>query len=520
MKLIKNEKVRAVIISSVVVLVFAFGAMMSTIHSAVGDERMLQNVYINGVDVSGLNREEASQMMNQYTATKELNSMKIISGKKSVDVELADMNLVIKTDKAVQEAYEVGRGSNPFKNLSQIMKAKKNKTEITIEATISEEDAQALLSTYEKKLIAKTKNASLKRKNGKFKVIDEVYGVKIKKEESISEIQRAVTADWDQDDFTVKLKIEKDKPEYLAEDMAEVKDLLGTYTTSYATSAPGRKKNVARGASLINGRMLFPGEVLSVYKCISPMDAANGYAMAPSYASGKVVQTYGGGICQVSTTLYNAVLRSELKVKERSNHSMTVHYVPLAADAAISGTSKDFKFENNTKTPIYIEGITNGSTITFNIYGKETREDNRELKFESRTLSVRHPKTKQVKDKTLPIGKTVIDTKGTTGYVAELYKIVYIDGKETERTLVNKSSYNSAPEIVRIGTMKKKDKKDKKDQATATDKNGKPIPTTAGKATTAVKKPAKTTTAAKKPVKKATTAAKKPAKKTTAKKKK
>ena len=93
--------------------------------------------------------------------------------------------------------------------------------------------------------------------------------------------------------------------------------------------------------ALINGTVLYPGESFSVYSKVAPFTAANGYHLAGSYSNGQTVQTYGGGICQVSTTLYNAVLRAELNVTERLNHSMTVHYVPLSADAAISGTDKD-----------------------------------------------------------------------------------------------------------------------------------------------------------------------------------
>lgn len=116
--------------------------------------------------------------------------------------------------------------------------------------------------------------------------------------------------------------------------------------------------NVENGASLINGTLLYPGDSFSVYSKVAPFTADNGYHLAGSYSNGQTVQTYGGGICQVSTTLYNAVLRAELNVTERSNHSMTVHYVPLSADAAISGTDKDLKFTNNLDP----SGIYSGSS--------------------------------------------------------------------------------------------------------------------------------------------------------------
>ena len=168
-----------------------------------------------------------------------------------------------------------------------------------------------------------------------------------------------------------------------------------------------------------------------------------------------IAGAFGGGICQVSTTLYNAVLRAELKVTERSNHSMTVHYVPLSADAAISGTDKDLKFTNNLDHPVYIQGVAGGSSITFTIYGKEYRAKNRKVEYESETVSTRGPSEKVIKDNTMEEGKRVVESSGRTGYTARLWKVVYIDGKETKRTQVNSSSYMSTPSVVRVGTKKK-----------------------------------------------------------------
>ena len=169
----------------------------------------------------------------------------------------------------------------------------------------------------------------------------------------------------------------------------------------------------------------------------------------------KLTEELGGGICQVSTTLYNAVLRAELNVTERSNHSMTVHYVPLSADAAISGTDKDLKFTNNLDHPVYIQGVAGGSSITFTIYGKEYRASNRKVEYVSETVSTRGPSEKVIKDNTMEEGKRVVESNGRTGYTARLWKVVYIDGKETKRTQVNSSSYMSTPSVVRVGTKKK-----------------------------------------------------------------
>ena len=104
-----------------------------------------------------------------------------------------------------------------------------------------------------------------------------------------------------------------DEPAGTAEDLAKVKDVLGTFTTSFSTSGGSRSANVSNGCSLINGTTLYPGEEFSTYEAVAPFSQANGYYMAGSYLNGQVVDSLGGGICQVSTTLYNDVLLSELK---------------------------------------------------------------------------------------------------------------------------------------------------------------------------------------------------------------
>ena len=113
--------------------------------------------------------------------------------------------------------------------------------------------------------------------------------------------------------------------------------------------------------------------------------------MAGAYENGQVVESVGGGVCQVATTLYNAVIRAELEVSMRYNHSMIVNYVPASSDAAIAGTYKDFRFVNNYDTPIYIEGYCSGGIVTFVVYGKETRDADREVSFNSVTLSEEDP---------------------------------------------------------------------------------------------------------------------------------
>ena len=147
------------------------------------------------------------------------------------------------------------------------------------------------------------------------------------------------------------------------------------------------------------------------------------------------------------------MLRAELQVDERYNHSMIVTYVDLSSDAAIAGTAKDFKFTNNLENPIYIEGYTTDSKeVYFTIYGVETRPQNRTVSFESVEISKTEPEgVSIVADSSQPVG-SISSQSAHTGYVGELWKVVKVDGVETERKQINKSTYKMTPKTVTVGT--------------------------------------------------------------------
>jgi vancomycin resistance protein YoaR len=145
---------------------------------------------------------------------------------------------------------------------------------------------------------------------------------------------------------------------------------------------------------------------------------------------------------------------AELEIVERSAHSMTVSYVDLAYDAAIAEGSKNFRFRNNTDMPILIEAYSEDRIISFRIWGHETRDENRTIKFENKMIKEIAPPSKEkiTEDPTKPTSYKKVTQKAKYGYEAELYKIVYIDGVEVSRELVNKSNYKAEPAHVTIGT--------------------------------------------------------------------
>lgn len=224
-----------------------------------------------------------------------------------------------------------------------------------------------------KKMCTSAQNAQVSMENGEFVYTDSQEGVTLDVAATVENIQKAVSeAKDDTSAIRVVAAVEVEKPKISKETAERCKDKIGSFSTTFNAGNVNRSKNVANAARLISGSVLYPGETFSVHDAISPLTEENGYYAAASYNQGKVEDTLGGGVCQVSTTLYNAVLRAELEVVERSPHSMVVSYVKPSMDAAIAGDYKDFKFKNNTDVPIYIQGGTYSGTLYFNIYGEET----------------------------------------------------------------------------------------------------------------------------------------------------
>ena len=402
-------------------------------------------IYADDIDLSGMTVGEAKAELNAYVNQLREETLTLEIFDEQVEVTLGELGLSCTNMDVAKEAAQLGKTGN-------VIQRYKDRMDLVYELTWSIDSGavRSFVSTECVKFDSEAEDATLKRENGVFEIVDGNTGTKLDVEGSVQAILDYVENEWNKENGTITLPVETDYPRGSKEELSRVKDVLGTFTTSYSTSGPSRSQNVANGARLINGTVLYPGDTFSAYEVVSPFSRENGYEMAGSYLNGKVVDSLGGGICQVSTTLYNAVLLSELEVVERSNHSMIVTYVDPSADAAIAGTYKDFKFKNDTDAPIYIEGYTADKKITFTIYGEETRPANRTIQYVSQTLSVTEPGVVIIADPGQPIGFRAVEG-AHRGMQAELYKHVYVNGVEESVTKVNKSTYNPSPRTVVVG---------------------------------------------------------------------
>lgn len=441
------------LLSALVILFSAFSIFGMKVRAA--EPVVKTGVYAGGIDMSGMTAEEATTAIENYIEELKMTEITlIVANDREVTVVAGDFGLSWANPELVTEAIELGTHGDVIDRYKILKDLEHAGKVFDIKVSVDVQAINDILAQKCVKYDVQAVNVSLARENGVFKVVEGQTGYMLDVETSIDKIYDYLTEEWDGKPCRIELEVMVDEPKGSEEELSYVTDVLGTFTTSFRTSGGARSANVINGCKLIDGVTLYPGDEFSTYEAVSPFSVENGYYMAGSYVSGKVVDSLGGGICQVSTTLYNAVLLAELEVSERYNHSMIVTYVDPSADAAIAESSgKDFKFINNTDYPIYIEGFTtDDKNITFNIYGKETRDPGHAVRYESEVLQVINPSGDIIyADATKPVGY-IVSESAHIGYKARLWKITTEDGVEVSREQVNSSNYKMVPRSATVGT--------------------------------------------------------------------
>ncbi|MBE5958091.1 MAG: hypothetical protein E7254_04405 [Lachnospiraceae bacterium] len=435
-----------------------------------------KGIYIDKIDVGGMTADEANTAVGNLVDDIRKTQVHILMDKKKINISLGQLGYEWVNTDVVDSAVEIGSKGNIVSRYKDLLDVDHKGKKFEIEMHIAED---GIASKIEKicndyKLNVKAKNATLKFTSTGFSVVPEETGIKVDYEKTAELVYKSITESWDgKSEIDVQAETEIDKPEYTEDDFAMISDTaMGSYTSNFSVggSFSNRNKNIQNGARLLDGIILYPGEKCSLNEHLEPWTEENGYYPAGTYVDGAVEDSLGGGICQVSSTLYNALLRAEIEIVERYPHSMSVGYVPLAADAALAGDYKDLVFKNNTDAPIYIRSIYENGALTFKVYGHETRDANRKLEFVSETVSTTPIKTEVKKDSSKPTSYQETVSSGHVGYVAKLWKIVYVDGKEESKELVNTSTYRMTPKKVVQGTKKEKEEDDEEDDDKDKDK--------------------------------------------------
>ena len=301
------------------------------------------------------------------------------------------------------------------------------------------------------KIVSEPENAYYKMENGKLALVPHKMGRQIDREE----LKRIIDELNKTENMETTLPVTYVTPEITSEKAASMlfRDELARYSTSFETRTQNEKNrmhNIALAAGKYHNYILMPGEEFSFNEVVGPRNEKTGYKPAHVYVNGRVEDGIGGGICQATSTLYNAVLLADLEVVERRNHSFIVTYVPLGQDATAYYGGTDLRFINNTGWPIKILSWVEGNKVNCVFLGTNSTPE-KTVVISTKTLSHTPYKTKYVDDPSLPVGTVKKSQYGTDGFVVETYKTVKMGDKVISQKKIHTSSYKPCDEEFLVG---------------------------------------------------------------------
>lgn len=475
-------------------------------------KKIFSNIYIAGVDVSNLTKEEAINKLNSEIENVLNQEILIQYDGKESKIKPSDLGVKYNIENVVEEAYRIGRIGNIFENNINMVKTFFSDTNIDLSYEYEEEKLDNFIneinsqfsslvpSSYEileDKVIIKKGNRGIEVKadelktsllesinNRSFepiqvgvivsepaaidieKIYNEVYKAPVDAYYStdpfevhesedgldfdISLDEAKALLETDQEQYEIKLKVLK--PSVTTDQIGNeaFPDLLATCTTTYITSKVGRTTNLKLASSKINGYVLMPGETFSYNDVVGERTIEAGFQMAGVYSGGQEVEGLGGGICQISSTLYNIVVKSNLEIVERENHLFLAGYLPAGQDATVVYGSIDFRFKNTRDYPVKIVSTVDGGYITMKMYGlKEENEPT--ITFETVYHQTLYPKTVYQDTTTLAPGQTKVQSSGRNGCKSTTYKVVKQNGVVVSRTELSSDTYRAMDKIVLRG---------------------------------------------------------------------
>ena len=512
----KKYKKRRILLAVILCIAIALVIFLGFFIKQITYQKIYNGVYINSVDVSGLTKEELSAKIPEIfdgRLSKEI-TLKIDSAEILFDT--LTLSPAIDVEKMADEAYSYGRQEKWFFRLGEISDLKKNPKTIpyyltfndgelqkTIDKTCESLDVTAVPNSIEygddSLIITRGKagngvlynevkkaiedcilgDGNIAQADFKYIEPEEITYDYIKRYTSDKPIEAGYTIEnhritftesqpgvslsksdleeavKDADGNVIKVPAKITQPKVTSEQLHSeiLAHELGKYTTDYSSSSNDRAYNIKLACEKINGYVLAPGEEFSYNDVVGPRTVERGFRIANVYVGNTVQPGIGGGICQVSSTMYNSVVFADLEITARRNHTLPVSYVPLGRDATVSYGATDFKFKNNTNYPVEIKAIAEGGLNTIIILGTDEHPE-REIKIVTSQTGTSSPKVIVEKDPELPEGEIKVESAGTNGSSHISYKVVYENGVEVSRKQLAKSVYAGKDRVEIHGTKK------------------------------------------------------------------
>jgi vancomycin resistance protein YoaR len=403
-----------------------------------------RGVSVSGIDLSGLTKAQASPIVQAWASKRAFRNVHLTAMDRRWSGTLASLGMRLDWRDAIERAFLVGRKDfSPNSAICALTRCGAGKS-IVPQLLVDRGRLERTLRKVSRAVNAPHKDARVCIVDSRLQIVQDSCGLQLDEKAAVGIVSQAVRMGQN----LVRLPVVPDPPDVTAQDAAGIDTLLASYTTPFNRGKVGRTHNLTLAARCIDGAVLRPRQVFSVNDAVGPRLAGRGFQMAQVYIKGKLEDGIGGGVCQVSSTLFNAVLLAGLTIKERSPHSQVVPYVSPGRDATVAYGLRDFRFENSDMSPIGVVAYVKGSRLTVQIYGAATEK--KEVKLYTNVVKRMVAGSETVVDSSLPEGKTQVVEKGARGLEVVLYrKLKMPDGTDAVQTI--RSRYAPQKAVVAVG---------------------------------------------------------------------
>ncbi len=441
----KNTWTKWLMIGLVAASIVAFGAMVATTYVFAQGDRVCRDVQVGPLEIGGMTKASAEKALKKMSSDYANEKVTLIALDKRWEGTVGDLGASLDWQKALEDAYSVGRKEGLIDRMLHVLTSTGKNKFVTPHVRLDETQVKNTVSNVAHEINRPHEEARLDLVNGKLTVIPDKWGIKLEEDKAAETITEALR----NEKTTIHLDVETDKPAITAEDLSDINTQLAKYTTKFNKWKRGRTQNLTLATESVDGTILKPGETFSLNDTVGERLASRGYKSAPIFVNGQLEPGLGGGVCQVSSTIYNAVLLAGLEVVERSNHSRTVPYVPAGLDATVAYGLRDFRFKNNTDTSLCLLARVTDNKLTVELYGNE--KDKKNIKIFTGNKKYWGAGSKTVVDKSLKPGTKKEIDKGASGVAVTVYRKVFDKDGKSVTEQVHRDVYPAQKSIIAVG---------------------------------------------------------------------
>lgn len=438
------------------IFIFSIATVCGLTWKVYNDNKKWDSLIYQGVKVSGLHlssgdvKEDKALIKSQYIDPLIKENTNVVVNNKTYTFE--NSKLIKKYDiESKFDKLSAPEGRKLTLNeKSEILKT--GATQLyNVVFTYDENYIKERIGAIEKDVDREPVNASVENMgNGNIKINAAVKGYKLQDDKLEQEIKEKLN-DKNNGDIRIKAPVTESPAAINVDKLSAINANISSFTTSFTSSSDERSHNIELATKSINGKLIMPGEIFSFNDCVGQRTADRGFMTATVIVGDKFDSGIGGGICQVSSTLYNAVLKAGMKPLERTHHTIPSSYVELGLDATVDWNDIDFKFKNTLGYPIYIEGYTQNKNLYINIYSDSSLLK-RKYVISNNVYETINPSTETINDANLPQGQTSVVQEGHNGYKVRVTQDTYENGALVKSEIISDDLYQPISTITRVGS--------------------------------------------------------------------